>query len=304
MKDYPETAAAIIKTYPTASAQVIKSYPSAASTVVNTYPDVVATLMKNHPAAATAIATNYPDAVIAIFKSNPSVATHILKNNPAVSATLIKSSPGAAAELLEKYPEAAGSMMKNSPLPGVASGAMPNQEQHTFLTSAVGGFLGAGVGSLLGSAAGASLSRGTYEGAGSSDIKDAILQSVISENAALRLSHDEHHEHAGISTSPNSKHMGRYEEQKDTKWTRGGPSMRHRARHRRPSLDRYNEDDPETVRWPGKCIDPPSLHPLRRSRSPSPNRSTDNCNTESSEKKCDTSEPLTRKFNVQRDYTR
>jgi hypothetical protein len=178
--------------------------------------------------------------------------------------------------------------------PATLPGAMPNQGQNGFLTSAVGGLLGAGVGGLLGSAAGASLSHNAYEGAGSSDIKNLILQSVISENAALRLSNDEHHEHAGISSSPNSRHMGRYEEQKDTKWTRGGPSMRHRSRHRRPSMDRYNEDDPETVRWPGKCIDPPTLHPLRGSNDSS------NCKSD----KCDDSEPLNRKFNVEHDYSR
>jgi hypothetical protein len=201
-------------------------------------------------------------------------------------------------EKAENVPE----LTKSNPAPPAL--LMSNQPQNSFLSSAVGGLLGAGVGGLLGSAAGASLSQNAYAGAGSSDIKDLILHSVISENAALRLSNDEHHEHAAISTSPNSKHMGKYEEQKDTKWTRGGPSMRHRARHRRPSLDRYNEDDPETVRWPGKCIDPPSLHPLRRSTSPSPNSSRGNCKSSSSEKNCDDSEPLNRKFNVERDYSR
>jgi len=192
----------------------------------------------------------------------------------------------------EKAENVAGLTNSN---PAPSTGEIANQAQNGFLTSAVGGLLGAGVGGLIGSAAGASLSQNAYEGAGSSDIKDLILHSVISENAALRLSNYEHHEHAGISSSPNSRHMGRYEEQKDTKWTRGGPSMRHRARHRRPSLDRYNEDDPETVRWPGKCIDPPTLHPLRGS-----NDSSSKCKSD----KCDDSEPLNRKFNVERDYSR
>ena len=192
-------------------------------------------------------------------------------------------------EKAENVPESANLNPATLPV------AMTNQAQNGFLSSAVGGLLGAGVGGLLGSAAGASLSHNAYEGAGSSDIKNLILQSVISENAALRLSNDEHHEHTGISSSPNSKHMGRYEEQKDTKWTRGGPSMRHRARHRRPSMDRYNEDDPETVRWPGKCIDPPSLHPLRGSK-----ESSSKCKSD----KCDDSEPLNRKFNVEHDYSR
>ena len=299
MKDYPDTAAVILKSHPAAAAQVIKAYPDAAKTIVNTDPALVANLMKNYPMAATAIATNYPDATTAILKANPVDATAILKNNPAVSASIVKNSPGAAAEFLDKYPEAANSIMKNSPTPGTASAAMPSDQPNSFLTSAVGGFLGAGFGSLLGSAAGASLSRGGYETNGNSDIQDIILQSVISENAALRLSHDEHHEHAGISSSPNSKHMGRYEELKDTKWTRGGPTMRHEARHRRPSLDRYNDNDPETVRWPGKNLEPTNLHSLRRSRCRSNSeKDDDNCETTGS------SEPLSKKFNVERDYSR
>jgi hypothetical protein len=192
--------------------------------------------------------------------------------------------------------------MRSAPTPGTASAASPSDQPNSFLTSAVGGFLGAGFGSLLGSAAGASMSRGGYEGGGGSDIQDLIIQSVISENAALRLSHDEHHEHAGISI-PNSRHMRDYEEPKDTKWTRGGPSMRHRARHRRPSLDKYNEDDPESVRWPGKSIEPSNLHSIRRRRSRSPSRR----NSEEEEEKCEpdaSSEPLNRKFNVERDYSR
>jgi LysM repeat protein len=77
----------------------------------------------------------------------------------------------------------------NIVLQGLAVGALAAATAN-FIDSALpavtygSGLLGAGVGGLLGSAAGASLSHNAYEGAGSSDIKNLILQSVISENAA------------------------------------------------------------------------------------------------------------------------
>ncbi len=291
---------------------------------MNTDPATEATLMKNYPMAATAIATNYPDATIAILKSNPAVATVILKNNPAVSASIVKNSPGAAAEFLDKHPEAANSIMRSAPTPGTASAAMPSDQPNSFLTSAVGGFLGAGFGSLLGSAAGASLSRGGYETNGSSQIQNAIMQSVIAENVALKAEHDhhdhyghhdnhghhdhhDHHDHPAISITPNTMYMGKYEEPKDTKWTRGGPSIRYRARHQRHNIDEFNEEDPESLRWPGKNIEPTNLYPIRKERSKSNrilDRDDETCDTSDFTEPSESSEPLTKKFNVERDYSR
>jgi hypothetical protein len=144
------------------------------------------------------------------------------------------------------------------------------------------------------------------------------MQSVIAENVALKAEHDHHnhydhhnrHEHPGISTTPNTIHMGKYEEPKDTTWTRGGPSIRYRARHQRRNIDEFNEEDPETVRWPGKNIEPTNLY---RIRSPSQERSNRNRRLDRDDETCDTSEftepsepsePLTKKFNVERDYSR
>jgi hypothetical protein len=283
--------------------------------------------MKNNPSAATTIATNYPDAMVSILKGNPAVATSILKNNPAVSANIVKKSPGAAAELLDKHPEAAGAIMRSAPTPGTASAAMPSDQPNSFLTSAVGGFLGAGFGSLLGSAAGASLSRGGYETNGSSQIQNDIMQSVIAENVALKAEHDHHdhydhhdhhdhhrrrdlrdnHDHPGISITPNTMYMREYEEPKDTKWTRGGPSIRYRAKHQRRNIDEFNEEDPESLRWPGKNIEPTNLYPLRKEMS-NRNRRLDGddetCDTSEFTEPSERSEPLTKKFNVERDYSR
>jgi hypothetical protein len=95
--------------------------------------------------------------------------------------------------------------------------------------------------------------------------------------------------------------MSKYKEPNDMKWTRGGSSYKRHAKHRKRYIDEYNDEDPESYKWPNK-LEPSNLHPLdgkyrnnRRNEKRHMGECTESCD-------CD-SEPL-EEFNIENDYRR
>jgi len=158
-----------------------------------------------------------------------------------------------------------------------------DNSQNILLSSAAGSFIGAGFGSLLGTSVGLAL-------------------------------HDANHRTPAISAPPNSKNMGRYMDQPDTEWTRGGPPLSRRYDDPYNYITEVNEDDPEAVRWPGKTIEPSNLYGVEAEKRNRPrhkhhlghhHHSSDYSKNDEDDCKplCEPSVPLKRSFNTERDYS-
>jgi hypothetical protein len=176
----------------------------------------------------------------------------------------------------------------NNVIPQQLQQPAPHDKENTFLSSTVGSFIGAGFGSLLGT------------------------------SASLALHDSKLHEElrAGISAPPNSRNMGRYMDQHETQWTRGGQSTSRRYSDPYNYILEVNEDDPEVVRWPGKHLEPVNLfmvedeekehghHSRHHSKEYRHHDSKNKRHSGECHKSCGCTHPLNRSFNVEHDKHR